>query len=135
MFYFTSLMPATHLIYLVISIVLTIWVARTLRKHGHAFLSKGCQGDEELAVSLGHLLSTGFYLLHIGGVLLALRYGTATDITGSIELLSTKVGLVLVVLAISHFVYLALYTRIYGKPKPSPEPAKPAYGALADLLE
>jgi hypothetical protein len=96
-------------------------VARTLRKYGRVFIAVGCKGNAELADSLSHLLSVGFYLLHVGGVLLALRLGgVAYEATSGIELLSTKIGLVLVVLAVSLFAHLALYSRLHGKPKPLP---------------
>jgi hypothetical protein len=115
----TNLIPTTHLVYVAIGIILTAWVARTPRLHGRVFLAKGCKGNDELATSLSHLLSVGFYLLHIGCVLLMLRIGGyPTDVANAIELLSTKIGIVLVALAISHFLHIALYARIYGKPKP-----------------
>lgn len=115
----THLVPTTHLLYVAIGIVLTAWVARTLRFHGRVFLAKGCKGNDELATSLSHLLSVGFYLLHIGCVLLMLRWGDyPTDVAKAIELLSTKIGVVLVALAISHFLHIALYARIHGKPRP-----------------
>ena len=123
---FESVMPTTHLCYVTIGVLLTVWVARTLRVHGLVFLAKGCKGNDELAHSLSHLLSVGFYLLHIGVVLLTLKLGGyAVDVSGAIELLSTKVGLVLFLLAISHFFHIALYARIHGKPCPV-EPATPA---------
>lgn len=118
MFANLSVMVVTYFAYIAIGIGLTAWVARTLNVHGRIFLSKGCKGNEELAGSLGHLLSVGFLLLHIGFVLLTLKLGgIATETSGAIELLSTKTGLVLIVLAISHFFHLALYARIHGKPR------------------
>lgn len=132
---FDTVMPGTHVCYLVISVALTVWVARTLRIHGRVFLAKGCKGNEELASSLSHLLTMGFYLLHIGGVLLALRFGgIAHTTTGAIELLSTKIGLVLVVLAMSHFAHLALYSRIHGKPEPY-RPLRSGEPAKAEIVE
>jgi len=116
----TSVAATTHLCYVAIGIAITIWVARTLRLHGRVFLSKGCKGNEELAMSLSHLLSVGFYLLHIGVVLLMLKLGShATDVTAAIETLSTKVGVVLILLAMSHFFHIALFARIHGKPRPT----------------
>ncbi|HUS39659.1 MAG: hypothetical protein WBF93_03650 [Pirellulales bacterium] len=109
---------ATHILYLLIAIGITIWVARTLRIRGRIFLAKGCKGNEELTESLSHLLSVGYYLLHVGFVLLALKAGGyAIDTVSAIELLSSKIGLVLMVLGFSHFVHLALYARIHGKPR------------------
>jgi hypothetical protein len=131
-----SVIPMTHLVYLVVSVLLVVWVARTLRKHGRVFLAKGCKGNEELASSLSHLLTTGFYLLHVGGVLLALTLGgVAHEPTAAIELLSTKIGIVLIVLAVSHFIHLALYARIHGKPAPMPEPIKDDYAPVSEVME
>lgn len=120
MFETIPVIPATHAAYLVIGIALTVWVARTLRRHGRVFLAKGCKGNEALVDSLSHMLSVGFYLLHVGLLLLALRLGGhATGLVSAIELLSTKIGLVLIILAMSHFGHLLLYARIHGKPRPT----------------
>ena len=70
-----TIMPLTHIIYLAVGTAVIIWVAHTLRTHGRVFLARGCKGNDELASSLSHLLTTGFYLMHIGCLLLALRYG------------------------------------------------------------
>ncbi len=119
MFANLSIMIVTYFAYIAIGVGLTAWVARQLKVHGRIFLTKGCKGNDELAGSLGHLLSVGFLLLHFGFVLLTLKFGgVAADAAGAIELLSTKTGLVLVVLAVSHFFHLALYARIHGKPRP-----------------
>ncbi|MDP6467010.1 MAG: hypothetical protein QF918_04700 [Pirellulaceae bacterium] len=119
MFANLSVMIVTYFTYIAIGVGLTAWVARQLNVHGRVFLAKGCKGNEELADSLGHLLSVGFLLLHFGFVLLTLKLGgVATETAGAIELLSTKTGLVLIVLAVSHFFHLALYARIHGKPRP-----------------
>ncbi len=97
-------MVITYLLYLAISIVLTVWVARTLSKNGRIFLVDSFGGNEALADSVNHLLVVGFYLITIGYVTLALRYGThPTDAAEVMEYLSTKVGLVLVVLGAMHF--------------------------------
>src|SRR5688572_32697824 len=65
----------TYLTYLAISIALTVWVARTLHKNGRIFLVDSFHGNESLADSVNHLLVVGFYLINIGYVTLALRYG------------------------------------------------------------
>jgi len=89
----------TYLAYLAISVALTIWVARTLHKNGRVFLVDSFLGNAALADSVNHLLVVGFYLVNIGFVSLALRYGEhAVDTETGLEILSSKVGLVLVVL-------------------------------------
>ena len=72
----------TYLIYLALSIGLTVWVARTLHTNGRRFLLDTFQGDGELADSVNRLLVVGFYLINLGFVALALKLGhTVLDLT------------------------------------------------------
>jgi hypothetical protein len=48
-------------LYLLISIALTIWVARTLSTNGEVFLVQCFGHNAELAKSTNHLLVVGFY--------------------------------------------------------------------------
>src|SRR5690242_6369257 len=112
-----SLNPAatvwTYLAYLAISIALTVWVARTLHKNGRVFLVDSFLGNEPLADSVNHLLVVGFYLVNIGFVSLALKHGDkAADAQSALEILSTKVGLVLLVLGAMHFFNLYVFARL-----------------------
>lgn len=103
----------TYLIYLAISFALTIWVGRTLFKNGQVFLIDVFSGDEKLAGAVNHLLVVGFYLLNFGYVSLALKVGLPLlDATTAIEALSVKIGKVLVVLGILHFLNLFIFSRI-----------------------
>ena len=103
----------TYLIYLAVSIALTIWVARTLHKNGRVFLVDVFHGNETLADSVNHLLVVGFYLINFGYVSLALKLGyeVVTPQEG-IEALSAKVGMVLMVLGVMHFFNLAIFSRM-----------------------
>jgi hypothetical protein len=103
----------TYLLYLVISIALTVWVAQTLFKNGRLFLVDVFHGNEALADSVNHLLVVGFYLINLGYVSLMLKIGSVVDNPqASIEALSIKIGLVLLVLGAMHFFNLYLFTRI-----------------------
>src|SRR5258706_2824909 len=103
----------TYLVYLGISVALTVWVARTLHKNGRIFLVDSFLGNEPLADSVNHLLVVGFYLINIGFVTLALRYGDRpTDAQTGLEILSTKVGFVLVVLGLMHFLNLYVFSKL-----------------------
>jgi hypothetical protein len=105
-----TLIVWTYLGYLAISIALTVWVARTLHKNGRVFLVDCFHGNNELADSVNHLLVVGFYLINVGFVALALRFGvTAADVKEALESLSTKVGLVMLVLGFMHFFNLAVF--------------------------
>ena len=98
------IIETTYVLYLGISVALTVWVARTLSKNGRIFLVNSFDSDERLADSVNHLLVVGFYLINMGYVTLALKLGDKPVSTQeAIEFLSTKVGLVLLVLGAMHF--------------------------------
>ena len=103
----------TYLLYLSISIALTIWVAHTLHKNGRIFLVDVFHGNEPLADSVNHLLVVGFYLINFGYVSLALKLGYhVADAKEGIEALSVKVGMVLLVLGAMHFFNLFIFSRM-----------------------
>ena len=116
----------TYLLYLTISVCLTVWVARTLHKNGRIFLVDSFLGNTALADSVNHLLVVGFYLINIGYIALALKHGDKpTDLQGLLEVLSTKIGVVLLVLGGMHFFNLFVFSRmrrralmLHGAPPP-----------------
>ncbi|MBC2901413.1 hypothetical protein [Streptomyces cupreus] len=92
-----------YVIYLVVSIALTVWVARTLSRNGRIFLSDVLHGNEQLADAVNHLLVVGFYLVNLGFIALYLSDdGTVVDARGVFEALSTKLGVVLLLLGVMH---------------------------------
>lgn len=94
----------TYSLYLIASLALTIWVARTLSKNGRAFLVECFAGDASLADSVNHLLVVGFYLINLGFVSLFLKLGGAVvDARAVFEALSGKMGVVLLTLGVMHF--------------------------------
>src|SRR6188768_3481443 len=117
----------TYLVYLALSLALTIWVAQTLHKNGRIFLVDAFQGNERLADSINHLLLVGFYLINIGYVSLALRERQVpVDLQGGVEMLSRKIGVVLLVLGAMHFFNLLVFSKmrrralLHNAPPPIP---------------
>lgn len=91
-------------IYMVVSSVMTVWVARTLSKNGLVFLVDSFNGNKDLANSVNHMLVVGFYLINLGYILLALQSSQElVSLREAIEFLSKKIGYVLVVIGILHF--------------------------------
>ncbi len=79
-------------------------MARTLSKNGIVFLKECFGHDNTLARSTNHLLVVGFYLVNLGWILLTLRFGSAPEsVADTIRFLSSKIGLVVVVLGAMHF--------------------------------
>jgi hypothetical protein len=118
----------TYLVYLAISIALTVWVAHTLHKNGRVFLVDVFHGNEPLADSVNHLLVVGFYLINLGYVCLALKLGySLASAQEGIEALSLKVGMVLLVLGGMHFFNLFIFSRMRRRVtlRNSPPPVVP----------
>lgn len=104
---------SAYLVYLIISVLLTVWVAGTLQNNGLIFLVDSFLGNRELANSVNHLLVVGFYLINIGYVLMALETAAhPTSLQAVIELLSTKLGVVMLVLGAMHFTNLVIFSKM-----------------------
>ncbi|MEV4494210.1 hypothetical protein AB0J84_00670 [Micromonospora arborensis] len=92
-----------YVVYLAVSIGLTIWVARALARNGLIFLEE-VFADERLAQAVNSLLVVGFYLLNLGYVTVAMKHADPVRSTSqAMEELSLKIGLVLLVLGALHF--------------------------------
>ena len=103
----------TYSVYLTISIAITIWVAKTIHKNGRVFLVDSFLGNEPLADSVNRLLVVGFYLVNIGFITLFLRSGLKPHNLQSIfEALSSKIGIVLMVLGFMHFLNIYIFSKM-----------------------
>jgi hypothetical protein len=103
----------TYIVYISLSIPLTIWVAYTLHKNGRIFLIDSFRGNERLADSVNHLLVVGFYLINIGYVALALKERIApTDVREVLETVSRKIGVVMLVLGAMHFFNILVFSKM-----------------------
>jgi len=102
-----------YLSYLAISIALTIWVARTLHRSGRIFLLDAFHGNGELTDSVNQLLVVGFYLINVGYIAIALKTtDPMTNIREVIELESSKIGVVLLILGAMHFFNMFVLARM-----------------------
>jgi hypothetical protein len=98
------MVETAYALYLVITLGITIWVARTLSRNGIVFLQQCFGQNAELARSTNHLLVVGFYLVNIGFITLTLSLGTEpVTVADAIRFLSGKVGLAVLVLGAMHF--------------------------------
>lgn len=105
-----------YLIYLPVSIAMTVWVARTLHRNGRVFLVQAFHSREDMADSVNHLLVVGFYLINLGFIAFALRYGEKPrGWQETIEFLSTKLGIVLLVLGAMHFFNMFNFDKMRRK--------------------
>ncbi len=120
---------ACYFTYLAISVALTVWVARTLHKNGRVFLIDAFHGNAELADSVNHLLVVGFYLINIGYIALALSTkAPLATLREAIELESTKIGVVLLILGAMHFFNILVFAKMRHR---SVQPAPPPVAHIA----
>jgi hypothetical protein len=130
-----------HITYILISSVLTIWVGKTLQDHSGEFLTEAFAGNELMARSVNHLLIVGFYLLNFAVVSLLLRVGGApTNAVDFIELLSLKIGGVLLLPGIVYFVTMFKLAKmrsrhVPGNPASNPHLADSRFNANGMLYE
>ena len=104
---------SSFLAYLAISIAITVWVARTLHRNGRVFLIDAFRGNEPLADSVNHLLVVGFYLINAGYIAIALQWGARpTNLEDVVLFLSHKVGIVLFILGVMHFLNISIFTSM-----------------------
>lgn len=104
-----------YLVYLVLSIAMTVWVAHTLSSNGEVFLVKCFGQDEILAKSTNHLLVVGFYLINIGFIGMRLSgWNSAETIENMIPYIGSKIGLSILILGGMHFFNMMMIAR-YGR--------------------
>ncbi len=119
----------TYLVYLLISIGLTAGVGWALARNGRTFLLDVFDGNDGLADAVNRLLVVGFYLLNLGFVTLTMRTsGNIESARQGLQLLSVKIGEVLLVLGVLHFANLALFARFRGRAQAQDLPAHQGHG-------
>ena len=106
----------TYIIYLMLTVSITIWVATTLFRNGKIFLVDIFNGNRDLANSVNNLLLTGFYLINIGYAVYTLQVTNAiTNMQLVIEELSIKIGLIILILGAMHFFNLYIFFKLRKK--------------------
>ena len=108
-------MLLVYLPYAAIAVTLTIWLARTLSRHGEVFLEEVFPKRTDLAHAVNQLLVIGFYLVNLGWALLLLKSDSAHRIStpiDAVELLATKLGTLLLLLGVAHFGNMIVFHKI-----------------------
>jgi hypothetical protein len=102
-------------IYVVVAVMLTAWLARTLFSNGTAFLHDVFVDKPELAEAVNRLLVTGFYMLNLGYALFILRASEGLTGFEAIQFLVNRLALLLVTLAGIHFMNVFVFWRIRAR--------------------
>jgi hypothetical protein len=106
-------LTAGYLVYLLLSITITVFVGRTLHRHGRLFLIDVFHGNTSIADTVNHLLLVGFYLVNIALVLLLMRSRTElSDELSLAEFLADKLAIVCITLGVMHFFNVAVLMEV-----------------------
>jgi len=111
-----------YLAYGLTAVGLVTWLARTLYANGSLFLEEVFPGREQLAGAVNRLLVTGFVMLNLGWAALLLRAGRPADGAAAVEALALRLGLLLITLAVLHFVNLAVLAAVRSHQRKALEP-------------
>lgn len=114
----TSYIVIFYALYLILTLVITIYVATTLFKNGRVFLVDIFHGEEPLADSVNKLLLVGFYLINTGYAVYTLTItGEVDSVRLVIERLSIKLGGIILILGAMHFFNLYVFYTLRKKAK------------------
>lgn len=105
-------MATVYAIYAAFSIALTVYLARTLFENGQVLLDDVFREQKELGHAVNRLLVVGFYLVNFGYACLLMTGGHVSNLQMAIEVLATKMGWLLLSLAVMHFANLLIFHRI-----------------------
>src|ERR1700744_1162240 len=115
-------MVTVYILYLLISVVLTIVTATIPARSGQVFLTHMLGGDEALGQAISRLFAVGFYLLNLGFVILAVgSTGSVHGTDQAVQVLSTKLGEAGLVMGVLHLVNVYALPRVgrrAGRPSP-----------------
>jgi len=106
-----SMMVKAYLVYLIITIAMTCFVARILFQNSKVFMLDIFRGRAEIAYPTNRLFEIGFYLMNIGAALLCMQTSRIMTNQGLLETLSMKIGGFSIYLGIMLFLNLFLFFR------------------------
>ena len=124
----------TYLVYVMVAVGLTVWLARMLFRNGALFLEDVFPEQPQLASAVNRLLVVGFYMLNLGWAFLLVRASPPDSRTAAIEVLVVKLGQLLASLGVIHFANLSVFQLMRHRhqaaqrpPAPPPAPFGYAY--------
>lgn len=122
-----------YLVYGTVSVALTVWLAVTLFRNGAVFLADVFEDHPELAEATNRLLVVGFFMANLGYAFLLFWRTETPDAVAAAEVLLRRLGLLLVSLAVLHFVNLAVFYRLRRRARLAqiPPPVAPQAAAWA----
>jgi hypothetical protein len=125
----------TYVAYLAISVTLTVFVGSALSRSGRVFLRDVFGDQTGPADAASRLIVVGFYLLTLGFITLTMRMsGEIGSVRQAIQVLSVKIGEVLLVLGALYLANIGFLARLRRRTQAQafqrvpPAPERPGHG-------
>lgn len=113
----------TYLAYLLVSVGLTVVVGQVLSRSGRLFLVDALGGSDSAARAISNLIVVCFYLISLGFVALTMRTsGDGVTARQALQLLATKIGEVMLLLAVLYLAGIVSLTRLRRRLKAQAQP-------------
>jgi len=98
-----------YAIYLTITVYIIYWVGRMFHRNGRVFILKLYHDQEAAADTTNNLLLVAYYLFNIGYAFLQLKtWSYIRSCEQLIASLSTNIGLLILILAVTHYFNMVL---------------------------
>jgi hypothetical protein len=112
-----------YLVYLLVSVGLTVVVGQVLSRSGRLFLVDALGGSDSAARGISNLIVVCFYLISLGFVALTMRSsGDSVTAGQAIQLVATKIGEVLLLLAVLYIACIVSLTRLRRRLRAQAQP-------------
>lgn len=105
-----------YAIYLSATLYIIYWLGRLFHRNGRIFILQLYEGNAEATDTINNILLVAYYLFNIGYAFLMLRYWEKVTTTAAlIASLSSNLGRLILILALTHYSNLFLIYRLSRK--------------------
>ena len=105
-----------YCIYFAITFFIIIKVGHICYKNGNIFVAQLIPNHEDLCKKINHLLLIGYYLLNIGYCTMTIiSWEKIQSFTQLVEIISLKTSLIILIIAIMHYLNILLLTNYIKK--------------------
>lgn len=95
--------------YLVIMVIIIVYVGKLFHRNGRHFILALFKGDTAQTDTMNNILLLAYYLFNIGYAFVKLRYWVKVeDIAAMVASLGNNIGLLILILASTHYFNMAL---------------------------
>ena len=105
-----------YFFYFVITFIIIVKVGKICYQNGNVFVAQLIPNHEDLCKKINYLLLIGYYLLNIGYCTMTIvSWQKIQTFTQLVEIISLKTSLIILVIAIMHYLNILLLTNYIKK--------------------